>query len=135
MATRWTQKALALNPRDKNARDALSFARSELSTQKLKKPAVGSFQEARAQDLERSLAGASLPPRPSGQAAKADAKDADPVPRVLAGLLLLRIAPPFLEGLIEGITVTAWQPVAALQGLGLGLLTKSSLNSNTFRFL
>lgn len=42
---------------------------------------------------------------------------------VLAGLLLLRIAPPFLEGLIEGITVTAWQPVAALQGLGLGLLT------------
>jgi tetratricopeptide (TPR) repeat protein len=90
-AERWAQKALALDPRDKKASDALQFARSELSAQKLKKPVVGSFQEARAQDLDRGIAGAMVPPRPAGPGgapdAKAAAKAADPVPRVLGGLL------------------------------------------------
>jgi tetratricopeptide (TPR) repeat protein len=89
-AERWAQKALDLNPEDKKAKDALSFARAELSSSRLKKPVVGSFQEARSQDLDRSLA---APPRgPAGApgraaAAPAPARDADPVPRVLAGLL------------------------------------------------
>lgn len=90
-AARWAQKALELNPRDKKAADALAFARSELSAQKLKKPVVGSFQEARALELERSLAAATIRPPPAGPAAapdpKAAAKSADPVQRVLSGLL------------------------------------------------
>ncbi|MBI2789571.1 MAG: hypothetical protein HYX59_12905, partial [Elusimicrobia bacterium] len=90
-AARWAEKALLLNPRDKKASDALAFARSELSAQKLKKPVVGSFQEARAQELERSLAAATIRPAPGGPTAapdpKAAAKSADPVQRVLSGLL------------------------------------------------
>lgn len=50
---------------------------------------------------------------------------------VVAGLALLRVAPPFLEGLVEGVTVTAWQPVAAAQGLGLGLLTALAFSAPT----
>lgn len=83
-AERWAQRALDLNPKDKKARDALSFARAELSAQRLKKPVVGSFQEARALELERSLAAATIRPAPDPKAA---APAADPVPRVLAGLL------------------------------------------------
>lgn len=90
-AERWAQKALLLNPRDKKAADALAFARSELSAQKLKKPVVGSFQEARALELERSLAAATIRPPPTGPATepdpKAAAKSVDPVQRVLSGLL------------------------------------------------
>ncbi|MDP3541157.1 MAG: protein kinase [Elusimicrobiota bacterium] len=94
-AERWAQKALLLNPRDKKAQDALSFARSELSVQKLKKPVVGNFEEARARDLERGLAAATIRPSPPGQAGgafaapdpKAAAKAPDPVQRVLSGLL------------------------------------------------
>jgi len=86
-AERWAQKALALNPQDKKARDALSFARSELSARKLKKPMVGSFQEARAQDLAQGIADGGLPPRPLGSSADAAAKGAEPSRRVLAGLL------------------------------------------------
>jgi tetratricopeptide (TPR) repeat protein len=86
-AERWAQKALTLNPRDKKAQDTLSFARSELSAQKLKKPVVGSFEEARTQDLQNGLAAATAHIPPSAPAAKTRANDADPVRRVLAGLL------------------------------------------------
>jgi len=94
-AERWAKKALALNPRDKRAQDTLSIARSDLSAQKLKKPVVGNFSEARTQELAKNIAAGEPPPRPTGPpgapgaspSPEAAAKAADPVPRVLAGLL------------------------------------------------
>jgi len=88
-AERWAQKALELNPADKKAQDVASFARSELSAARLKKPVVGNFQEARGRDLERALAAPARPAGPAGPAGPAPVvvKEADPAPRVLAGLL------------------------------------------------
>lgn len=88
-AERWAQKALELDPNNKAAKDALSYARSELSVSRLKKPVVGNFSEARTQDLAQGLSAGGLSPRPSGYEGvpAAGAKDADPTRRVLAGLL------------------------------------------------
>lgn len=88
-AERWARKALELNPKDKKAQDALSYAKSELSVSRLKKPAAGSFSEARSQDLERGLASpAAGAPRSAGPGkAAAPTAAAYPAPRVLAGML------------------------------------------------
>jgi tetratricopeptide (TPR) repeat protein len=57
-AMKWAQKALELDPNDKNAKDALAFARSQLSASRLRKPAVPALGELRPAD-SRDLPGAS----------------------------------------------------------------------------